>query len=74
MIDYDKKTSPNLDATEPHRPILVDAGTAAGLLSIGKRLLWTLTNRGDIPSIRIGRCVRYSIADLNEFVEQMRRS
>jgi len=45
-------------------PILVDAPEAARQLSISERKLWELTNRREIPSLRIGRCVRYRVADL----------
>ena len=49
-------------------PLLIDASAAADLLSIGRRKLWELTNRGAIPSRRIGRAVRYSVADLRDWV------
>jgi excisionase family DNA binding protein len=46
---------------------------AATYLSISKRTLWTLTNVGEIPSIRFGigsrKAVRYDIADLDAWIE-----
>jgi excisionase family DNA binding protein len=39
------------------------------MLAISERTLWTLTDRGDIPVIRIGRAVRYDPADLRRWVE-----
>ena len=46
---------------------------AAQWLKISERSLWTLTQRGDINAIRIGRSVRYTISDLVAFVESRRR-
>lgn len=37
---------------------------AANALGIGIRKLWELTNRGEIPHIRIGRSVRYPVEAL----------
>ena len=37
---------------------LLKAPEAARLLAIGTRKLWELTNRGEIPHVRIGRAVR----------------
>lgn len=42
---------------------------AAEWLQVSERTLWTLTQKGEITSIRIGRSVRYDISDLIEFVE-----
>lgn len=47
------------------RPILVDAREAARLLAICPRTLWQLTKDQQIPSLRIGKCVRYRVADLD---------
>lgn len=41
---------------------------AARALGIGERLLWEMTNRGEIPCVRIGRCVVYPVALLNEWL------
>jgi predicted DNA-binding transcriptional regulator AlpA len=37
---------------------------AAAALGIGERLLWEMTNRKEIPCIRIGRCVVYPVDSL----------
>jgi len=49
--------------------LLVTAREAADLLAISTRTLWTLTNVGDIPVVRIGRFVRYDVADLQAWIE-----
>lgn len=49
--------------------VLVTREVAARRLSISERTLWTLTNSGAIPSIRLGtRAVRYRVADLDAWV------
>jgi len=45
---------------------------AAAALSLSTRKIWELTNRGEIPSIRIGRAVRYSIDDLKDYIARQR--
>lgn len=54
----------------PKSPILIDSREAARLLSISPRKLWELTNVGEIPSLRIGRAVRYRVADLEAWTER----
>jgi excisionase family DNA binding protein len=47
--------------------ILVDPREAARRLAISPRTLWQLTKDRLVPSIRIGKCVRYRVADLEEW-------
>ncbi|MDX2148646.1 MAG: helix-turn-helix domain-containing protein [Planctomycetota bacterium] len=52
---------------------LLTAKQAAAELSIGDRTLWTMTApRGPLPSVRIGRAVRYDLDDLHAAIAQMR--
>jgi excisionase family DNA binding protein len=46
---------------------------AAALLAIGTRTLWSLTASGAIPAIRIGKCLRYAHADLEQYVAANRQ-
>ncbi len=48
--------------------MLINAKTAAALLSVSERTLWTLTNRGEIRCVRIGRAVRYDPEDLRAWI------
>ena len=48
---------------------LLTTKQAAERLSIGPRKLWTLTNCGEIPHVRIDKCVRYRPGDLAAYVE-----
>ena len=49
-------------------PLLFDVKTAAATLNIGLRTLWRLTTCGAIPSVNIGRSVRYRPEDLRAWV------
>jgi len=51
---------------------LMNPRQAAELLAISARTLWTLTNRREIPSIRIGRCIRYLERDLVAWIQKHR--
>ena len=50
--------------------LLVDTREAARLLNISTRTLWTLTARGELPSVRIGRRVLYRVETLREFTQR----
>ena len=54
--------------------LLVNAKQAAEILSIGPTKLWSLTASREIPSVRIGRAVRYLYSDLETFVSDRRAS
>lgn len=41
---------------------------AACALGIGIRLLWELTNRGEIPHVKAGRCTLYPVDQLAEWL------
>lgn len=49
---------------------LVTTKAAARWLAVSERTLWTLAQTGQIPSVRIGRAVRFDPEDLAAFVEQ----
>lgn len=50
-------------------PRLLTSREAAKVLSISPRKLWSLTAGGEIPHVRIGRSVRYSMASLSEWID-----
>jgi excisionase family DNA binding protein len=52
--------------------ILLTPKQAAAALSISTRTLWSLTDRGQLPAVRIGRAVRYSIRDLESWIARRR--
>lgn len=54
----------------PEDRILVPAGEAAVLCSMGKSTFWREVSRGNIPApIKIGGLTRWRVADLRRFVE-----
>ena len=55
---------------ESRESALLNAQSAARYLNISERSLWTYTQSGTIPSIRIGRSIRYSLASLDEWINQ----
>jgi excisionase family DNA binding protein len=50
-------------------PLLVDAVSAAKLLSISQKTLWLYTQSGEIPHRRIGSRVLYPLALLRAYAE-----
>jgi len=50
-------------------PWLLPPAEAARLLSISARTLWSLTASREVPHLRIGRAVRYPVADLLAWIE-----
>ena len=55
--------------------LLLSSKEAAMLLSISERTLWTITNAGQIPCVRILGAKRYARSDIEKFiVEQTNRA
>lgn len=55
------------DATPPP-PLLWSGRRTAEALSISVRLLYSLTQSGELPALRIGRMVRYRVTDVEAFI------
>jgi excisionase family DNA binding protein len=54
-------------------PMLLTPREAAKALSICERTLYALTRRGELPVVRIGRAVRYDVADLRGYIDRMKK-
>jgi excisionase family DNA binding protein len=54
--------------------LLLTPREVAEALRISERSLWTITRRGEIASIRVGRLVRYSPADVQSWIDARRRT
>lgn len=66
---HGQSSRPGLRPTEP---LALRPKEAAKALGIGPRLLWTMTNRGEIPHVRLGRAVLYPVDALRRWlVEQV---
>lgn len=61
--------SPESPAKSPVSPLNVGARDAAKILAISPRLLWTMTNCGAIPHVRIGRRILYPLAKLHAWLD-----
>lgn len=57
------------DVTTAATVLLLTSPEAAKALAVSPRTLWSLTQSGAIPCVRIGRAVRYSPDDLRAWVE-----
>ncbi|MBI1314105.1 helix-turn-helix domain-containing protein [bacterium] len=59
-----------ISQTEEPRTLqpLLTTQEAADVLRISLRTLWTLTQEGEIPSVRVGRSVRYDQTDLADWI------
>ncbi|MGI6125320.1 MAG: helix-turn-helix domain-containing protein [Acetivibrionales bacterium] len=51
---------------------LINSRDAARYLCISERTLWQLSSDGKLPTVRIGRMVRFDVADLNEFIAKQK--
>ena len=54
----------------PVTPLLVSHRDAARMLSVCERTLYSLVQAGEIPVVRIGRGVRYSVEDLKAWIKK----
>lgn len=57
----------------PAQPLLVDSRTAARLLSVSPRTVFSMTAAGELPCVRLGRLVRYALADLERVIDSRRQ-
>lgn len=56
----------------PDPPLLLTAPAAARALAISPRTLWALTQRGELPVVRIGRSVKYDPQDLARWIASVK--
>ena len=52
---------------------LMTSKQTAEYLCISERKLWDLQRLQRIPVVRIGRSVRYDIADIDSFIDQLKK-
>jgi excisionase family DNA binding protein len=65
-VSADCPTAPT--PTPVGEPKLLTARDAAKALAVCEKTLWTLTNQGELPVVRIGRSVRYDPRDLSAWI------
>lgn len=61
-------TDPGTDERGESTPILLNAAEAARTLAISERLLWTLSERRAVPTVRIGRRRLYPVERLETWI------
>ncbi len=64
-----KPTTTTAPDTAPPR-LALRPREAAAALGIGQRLLWTLTNTGELPHVRLGRAVVYPVDALRAYLAE----
>jgi excisionase family DNA binding protein len=52
--------------------LLVSLSEAARLLSLSERMVWQLKRSGALPSVRLGRALRFHVGDLNDLIASHR--
>jgi excisionase family DNA binding protein len=53
--------------------LLLDSHHAAQALQVSPRTLWQLAKDGKIRAVKIGRSVRFSVAELERFIGEAQR-
>ena len=51
---------------------MLNTEQAAEFLQVSERHLWTITETGLIPRIKMGHCVRYKMDDLVRYIDGLR--
>ncbi len=68
-LDLNAKANAADDANPTPR-LALRPKEACVALSIGPRLLWSMTNCGEIPHVRIGRAVVYPVDELRRWLSE----
>ena len=63
-------TSITAEVTDETPRLALRPREAAKALGIGERLLWSLTNQGQIPHLRLGRAIVYPVSALEKWLVQ----
>lgn len=56
------------------RPLLVSAADAARVLGIGRTTVYELVKDGHLTPIHLRRCVRFSMCEIEQYIESLRRA
>jgi len=65
---------PKLRETVSPEALLLKSVDAARALQIGTRTLWSLTKRGEVRCIKVGRSVRYDPRDLQTWIDRQKEA
>lgn len=64
MRDASFTKSSGTDAPADPRRLALRPKEAAAAIGIGTSLLWTMTRRGEVPHIKLGKAILYPVAAL----------
>ncbi|HRR86053.1 MAG TPA: helix-turn-helix domain-containing protein [Phycisphaerae bacterium] len=64
-----ERTSRPAPVSQPPR-LALRPREAAKALGIGERLLWSMTNQGLIPHLRLGKAIVYPVAELERWLAE----
>ena len=53
------------------RPLLVSVEQATRLLGVGRTTLYHLVRQGQVTPVKIGRAVRFPVAEIEQFVARL---
>ena len=56
--------------TSSQEPKLLSVKEVAGMLGISKRTVWSMTNAGEIPCVRIRKRVLYRLDHVQGFIDR----
>ncbi|MDG2012397.1 MAG: helix-turn-helix domain-containing protein [Pirellulaceae bacterium] len=62
-----------MQSNPPKPTLLLTATQAAEALAISPRKLWGMTQSGQVPHIRLGRCLRYPADDLRLWIDAQKK-
>lgn len=71
---YSADVEDSLKGEDWNEILLMTPAQLARAWEISSRKLWSLTASGEIPHIRIGRCVRYPVDDLQRWIDEQKQA
>jgi len=54
-------------------PELIDIATLAGMLGVGERYVRRMVAERRVPTVRVGRLVRFDLAEIRRWIDGQRR-
>jgi len=66
MINSNNQTSKDVK-------LLLTIQEAAEALGISQRKLWGMTDSHEIPHVRLGRCLRYPVRELEQWIDEKKK-
>ena len=66
MINNNNQTSKDVK-------LLLTIQEAAEALGISQRKLWGMTDSREIPHVRLGRCLRYPVRELEQWIDENKK-